>query len=174
MQFFLKNFPCLVGLAFVFCSCSTRWTYETSMEVNLPLKKTWEVANDPNLMFQLSDEIEGIDCDEEIKAGTIINVKFKNIAKPFSLLITEAIPFKKCNSEMKLSLATVESFSDFEEITPYKTRVDLKVVVKSILVSFMNTSSLTEEYDLYFFKIKALLDELADTELQKIDCSETH
>ncbi len=161
MKFIPACFLHFTTSTFLLCSCS-KWTHEHSMEVNMPIEKTWENFAHPNEWPILSDKIEYYHCeDDELKVGAIIQVKLKNIDSPFPILVTEVEPYRNFNTELKISSWNEKTFTTLEEITPEKTRINTKKVVQSFFLLFINKSYLSNEMESHYSMAKILLDQKA-------------
>lgn len=118
----------------------------------------------------MPDTVESIYCTEEIETGATVYVKMNdnNVLIPVS--ITEVEPYKKINSEIKLTSFHAQSFILFEEITPGKTKIITKNVVKSPLLPFMKKSRFMKEAESQNTKIKCFLDEVSASEKMDSRC----
>lgn len=162
---FPKCFFLFAVLPFFLCSCVTRLTYENSMEVNLPIEKTWELCTNPNIGNLFSDKIEYYCYDEEFKTGSVILGRHKDRNVYIPCLLTEVEPYKKFNCEIKEFLCTIQSFDSYEEVTPGITKIHTIMIFDSPLVPFVK-SKLVKEIERISSILKNYLDELG-VELQQ-------
>lgn len=149
MKTFPKQFFRLAVLPFLFCSCSSKFTCESCMEMDLPIEKTWELCTDLNSRINCPDNIDYFYWDE-FKTGAIVTAKLKGRGIYIPMLLTEVEPYTNFSFEMKGFLFKATSFMTLEEITPAKTRIYSKTILHSPFVPFMRSKllNLTEKHSL--------------------------
>jgi polyketide cyclase/dehydrase/lipid transport protein len=113
------------------------WSHETSMDVDLPLQQVWNFYLDPSNWPKWEDRLESCVLKGDLRVGAKIRAKVKD--KPVQLLffVTEIKPYHECKFLTKTPLATQESLCTFEELSPEKTRITLKICIISLLTPFM-------------------------------------
>ncbi len=116
-----------------------KWSYETTVEVDLPLEKVWDFLENPANCSKWRDDIEFCHSAEPLQTGSIIKVKMKNHNVYASILITEYKPYSECKTRVKGSLGSQESSAIFQEISHDRTRLILKFNVKSFLTPFLRS-----------------------------------
>ncbi len=115
------------------------WLYEDSMDVDLPLQKAWNFYTDPTNWSKWEDRFESFELVGGLRAGAEIKAKVKNKCAQARILVTEVKSYQECKLSVKVVFFTQESMCIFQEISPEKTRITLKVCIISFLTPFMKS-----------------------------------
>ncbi|MDP1608382.1 MAG: SRPBCC family protein [Chlamydiales bacterium] len=115
------------------------WSHESSMEVDCSLQIAWDFFTNPSNWPKWEDRFDACVLDEELKAGSKIKVKFKNKPIQILILVAEVKPYHECKYLIKPPFFTQESLCTFQEISPEKTRITLKICIISFFVPFVKT-----------------------------------
>ncbi len=118
-------------------------------------------------MAILSDKIEYYECDGELKKGSLIQVKIKNIDYMLPILVTEVDPYRKINTEYEIFICSEKDSTTFEESSPEKTKIIFTKIVQSPFLFFMKLRYLNE-LECHYSKMKIYLDKLA-AEMHEVD-----
>ena len=113
------------------------WSHETSMEVDLSLQMAWDFFINPSNWPKWEERFETCVLEGEFKTGSKIKAKIKNKPIQISILVTEVRPYRECKCLVKSLFFTQESLCVFQEISPGKTGITLKLCVISFLAPFM-------------------------------------
>ncbi len=118
------------------------WSHEDSMEVDLSLQKAWNFYTNPTNWLKWEDRFDAFVLEGILRTGSQIKAKIKNKPIHIEMLVTEVRPYHECKCLVKLLFFTQESACTFEELSPEKTRITLKLSVISFFTPFMKKTFL--------------------------------
>lgn len=145
------------------CSCSSKLTYESCLEVNMPVEKTWAFFANPDNWLLWDESIEYFYCESEIQTGATIYAKLKNSNFEIPILLTNIEPYKSFDFQCKMFILTAKEFNRFEESEPGKTKITSECILQSCLLPFVRKKILNESRR-QNYKVQLILDEIAATE----------
>lgn len=113
------------------------WSYEDPIDVDLPLQKAWDFYTDPTNWLKWEDRFDAFVLDGALKTGSQIKAKIKNKPIHIQIFIAEVRPYHECKWLVKSLFFTQETACIFQELSPEKTRIILKLSVISFFTPFM-------------------------------------
>lgn len=133
------------------------YKFQSSVEINVPIKTVWSFLLDPVNWLIFGDSIESYSYEGEIKTGSVIMCKAKDKEIYIPLFMTNVNPYKETASQIKAFLISMKCTDKYEQISPEKTRIISVGTVKSIILPFAKSSlikCMNEQTDI---GLKALL-----------------
>ncbi len=114
-----------------------KWNYEDMMEVDVPLQKAWDFYSNPSNWPKWDDRFGSCLLDGEFKTGSKVEIQIKNKLTSVMVLLTEVVACQECKSLVKVPFFTQESLCIFQQISPDRTRITLKVCVISFFAPLL-------------------------------------
>lgn len=112
------------------------WSYEDSMDVDLSLQKAWDFYTNPTNWLKWEEGYDAFILEGPLKPGSQIRGKIKNSPISIVTLVTEVKPYHEYKCLTKILFFNQESSTTFQEVSPQKTRINLKLYVVGLLVPF--------------------------------------
>lgn len=119
-----------------------KWSHEHSIEVDAPLQTAWDFYVNPSNWPKWEDRFDSCALEGQFKTGAKVKAKIKNMSAHLLILVTDVKPYHECRCLVKVPFSTQESLCTFQEISPGKTRMVLKIYVISLLAPFMKSTFL--------------------------------
>ncbi len=114
-----------------------KWRHEYSMEINIPIKKVWEFYTNPSNWPKWVDQFETCNTCGGVKTGAIVSAKLINRKLPLPILITEINSSYELSLLVRVPLSIQENFTTMKEISPDRTRINMKMCISSWLIPFV-------------------------------------